>query len=1241
MVDVLSNSTRGLHKTLRRYALKATISRIAGLMLDTRFQANILRLEVLAHVAVSACSGRDRPTYQDFSSWLNTRLGATEIASLEDDPEDVFVGNLDLPEGNRLVLHGIWEEGVFQARCLAQVMSNPRAPPPCVAAHRAISALLAISDEALQRAGRKRWESGPLTAKVRLPIDHSTEIQVKARHVLFSLADLARLEINVSDLEPFLFDLERRGQLARERVGHSLLERRPLLRFEDTLVLALPTAVTAAIRRYAAEISLEHGFISDLQTALVNAQTQILFDDVLRSFEPANSVIAIGLPNFSGGLEVRSWLLRPEEGRYVHVLLIADTLADINEGLDEPVRLTATQQDQLTRLIDQISDTLSAQDNFVNGATLMAIAGAGRGFIGALWDTRQDWSFCASRLSDLQLLCSESSDEISRFLVSVAQRDEMQRKGVTFLNINGDMNFYAALKESEFELVPADLPVPGGSIFLAHDHLKPLRLKTRRGVDPHVVPNGEGAYARVTRFTFDSYFGSLTNRPIYVSRGHLRLDELAGVVEADNAYLWITTSLRRKDAGGRMAYEIWSGALQLLDRLCLVGRVTPISDKPVFAVRLDLSEVDFELGSADDAGRTSTSEAIYEIDLTGDGRAVVRFSAGYARSFGTADNLGERILVNALYDVFSLVGASDVLAPSSAEAALEVALPTTGARFLHAFEPRSVVDWLLSTATDSPIFVHPSDVATESLGLTTELGCTGGTLVEGAEACNALLHGAVALLWGKLKARLVRFNRRDVVRAAVALHEAVISDRLHWANTAQALTSLYGATDDVVGTALEREGDRNRAAVAARTLIEMSICESPAAGRPLPKVELQRLLGLASLFIETATDSDAIQSGLSEGRLRTLENGGYDIDRAYQRDVMQPFVASYFRESFNGAAAAYGELYEDRRRVESVSVRDRFAAEFSEAIREEYGLSPTQMLDAVGECIDIATERRAAVVEITRDELLSRISETRGLPPATCDAFLATFGLFPRARWEVPPTGFVNKDLNPWRFRRRLSSTVRPLAVTGDSADALVVYGVGALRLGVTYLLERSELGQLPNSFFLTEAMKSYIGAAVDKRGHQFARDVAAKLASAGWSVRSEVQMSELLAPTSEADGDIDVLAWDSTGRVYALECKRLQMARTVAEVAEVCRKFRGDAKDELGKHLRRVSWVTRNPHTLKRITGYVPGPDNIIGRVVTSTHVPMKFIVSLPISPSDIGPVDALLADMGSVPSRPTTGLG
>src|SRR5262245_5837600 len=109
MIRVSSADTSELAEALSRYEPFATVSRIAGLLTVPSLQANGVRLELLAHLAVARCAGKKEPSRGSFESWLNTNLARPDIVSLEDPAEDVFVTNIQTPDGNFRIFQGLWE----------------------------------------------------------------------------------------------------------------------------------------------------------------------------------------------------------------------------------------------------------------------------------------------------------------------------------------------------------------------------------------------------------------------------------------------------------------------------------------------------------------------------------------------------------------------------------------------------------------------------------------------------------------------------------------------------------------------------------------------------------------------------------------------------------------------------------------------------------------------------------------------------------------------------------------------------------------------------------------------------------------------------------------------------------------------------------------------------------------------------------------------------------------------------
>jgi hypothetical protein len=195
--------------------------------------------------------------------------------------------------------------------------------------------------------------------------------------------------------------------------------------------------------------------------------------------------------------------------------------------------------------------------------------------------------------------------------------------------------------------------------------------------------------------------------------------------------------------------------------------------------------------------------------------------------------------------------------------------------------------------------------------------------------------------------------------------------------------------------------------------------------------------------------------------------------------------------------------------------------------------------------------------------------------------------------------------------------------IFGERDEDTVMYGVGQLRDSIRYLFEHINDGQFPQEFFRSAEMKAYIGAVADRRGHDFEEIVAAEWRTAGWITRTSIRMTELGAP--QELGDIDVLAWNRDGLAVIVECKRLMLSKTVAEISEVCSRFRGEARDELAKHLARVQWIKENRHSLEKVTGFAPAERDVDAYLITNTDVPMMYLSSLPLTNEKVLPLRLL----------------
>jgi len=1226
MIPLDDTELKRISGLLEKYDPKSTVTQLGGLLTTPALHANTIRIETLVHLAVAHCNGRRMPGLIEISHLLNRHLGSTWLASLEDPVEDVFVKNVQTTEGNRRIFEGIWESNDYFLEVVLETLGMPKAPRECRDLLFPAFGLLRLSDCIAERVGLRRWHIEPSIPKGRIRLAAATRVSERARAVTFTERELDALGVSHRVLAPFIFRDEDKQVLAKESIGHSSLETRPLINFSGELVLALPHAVSPAIRRFILYELGRLGYLQSFANALATWQAHQVEREGLwelkgmaESFEPP-------VPNGKAP-SLHAWLLKYDINKYLHVVLLHDRLDWLEkEGLSSFMEYPETLRGGLEGYLNKVANHCVALPDFAEGMTLLVMGGLGRGFALGFKEWPDQWRLSVIRISDLLMLANELDKPITRYLKCIKQKEWAEKEGVYFQNVNGDYNFYCFCRHQNYQLVPRELAVDDGSILsISNDMVLPVRQELRQLVDRHVIQTPAGSYSPVMRFGMDMYFKSLRDRPIYTSTGHLLAGVLAGAVETPRGPSWLTVLPCEGDEQIRhLFYEMWSGFICLYDRLVLeVEALYPEAPVGAIEIRLDFGELVVSEEYAEPQPGMEIGEPVVLVNPDRQ-TAEVKFPSDFLMHFQQPESAGERLVLSAIANgLVSLhQGVTDEIDGTVVAGLVSRVIGDSGIRVLHIFRTYYPIEHLLLQQIQKTIFLSHEDFVFSKLRLSEActIDCTVTSITSKLE-CNEFLHRVVDKIWNQLREQLRQLDRISVIREALRVHEAINQDRDHWRRTAQAVLALYETAEDVFEVAQERESDRTNVSISARTILEMAICECPAeGGHQVSRWELDELLAKEALLVEVATDSDAVNSDLIEPQIQLYPNGEYGIDRGFHKNVIKPFLTAYFREEFEEAAAGYSKLYRKKGPAERTRAEEVFSFDFIRAFQAEFGLSLEEAVEGLAELMDLAVECDSVVVETTLGDLKMRLTKARGLSSIASEAFIRTFSIFHRPAWDQPPPGFKNKDINPWRFRRRLSATARPIFIFGERDDDKVLFGAGSLRLGFDYLVGRSERGHLPQEFFISSEMKKYIGAVNDKRGHEFARTVADKLRDSEWEVRNEVQMTELGA--SAELGDIDVLAWKPTGEIQIIECKRLQLARTVAEVAEICRRFRGEAKDELDKHVRRVNWIKAKPAGLQCIVGFVPEPDRINNRLVTNTHVPMMYLTSLPIKADKIGPL-------------------
>lgn len=1225
MYQVGSDENRTLSRVLEEFNRKATVARCAGLLTIPAFLANTIRIETIVHLALANCIGKRKPTFSDIGRWLNRNLGNSPVASAEDPPEDVFVSNICTQVGNFRLFEGTWESNDFHLQqMLDSAESLSTAIEPIAIALRSVYALLQMGDAVAERLKLPRWHAEPSSRGGNLAIGPNTNIDRRAAAVTFSESELRDFGIELNDLKPFLFTEADATILPSQVVTQeTALELRPVVQFGAEYVLALPAGVGSALRSYILRQVVEAKAFSVFDRALGLRQanlTRRLLQNVGDEYPSPMSIEEE--PNLP---QIQSWCFRRDTTEHVHVIVLHEDLGEcVDLGWGIPRKLSAQQQTALDDFLKRSAAHCEAQPNFKHGTAIVIFAGVGRAFSSSLPRLGASWDLVCLGLADLDMLVAYRDDAVDllfRFLRQAAWLASKQAKHINF----GDFSLFCQWVHDDFSIWPRDLQLRDGAVMMVPpSSVFSFRQDVRRSRDKHSIPTCSGKWMVCERYGRNSYFHSRTKQPVFICASVVEQLTLAVAVETSKGPRWLICADEGYDANKRRyVFRLWSDFLSSFAEVALFLDAQGSLSEGVLEVFLDCTQmVDIDSVSYSALDDVSTKPTVTS---TTPGRAIVNLPADFFAIFRRVGNEGEQMLVSAF--VCALERAANLpvpLAGNVVQQAVMAALPSDGARLVHLFSSNLKSDHLIWTSTAEPCWLNRADAAFVRIGLD---GAPPNEVkvIIGNSSCTDILNGYVARIWNEIKLQLTGLDLDSVINSLMSSNEAIYTDRLHWQRTAKAILSL-NENGEGIGAAFTREQKRNRTSLATRVLAEMAVCECALAGKPLAtRAELDLLIARTSLLIEVASDSDAIRGELAPAKLSVFPNGEYEIDRSYQSSIMRPFVENQYSEEYEDAAADYPTYYQEKDRSGRSLASDFYGEDFVKAFETEYGLSPDELIDCFAELADIATDVEQVVVKMELGSLKTRLSEKRGMSSAKCNAFVSGFALVRRPKWDKAPKGYLAKDTWPWLFKRRLSIISRPLVCTGIADNDLAYFGISQVLQSLNYLMGRSSKAWMPQDFFVTQAMKAFAGKTAHTLGGVFEDEVVKKLSACGWVARARIQMTELGA--TQEMGDVDVLAWHADGRVLIIECKRLQPARTVGEVADVLQKFAGEEKDKLARHLRRLAWLQASPSGIRRALGLdrTAKISAVQGRLVTNKDVPMMYAKDLPIPVSEILPIRAL----------------
>jgi hypothetical protein len=567
-----SEAYSGLAREVSKLEPTFAISVASGLLTDPRFQTANARLEVFLNLVVAYARGRARLTALQLRRWLETDLCRLPVRRMEDPPEDVFVSNVIAIGGNYRIFEGTWESSDknLQALLEAFLQSSLIGQLPGVA--KEVLSLLRISDAIANRIGLARWDIDKRDVPTDRFLSKNIDLEEFAQRVVFTRADFAALQVDPKNLIPFTLIVEQAASIRGQSIGQTELDRRPLIFTEEKCILANPSAVSPAVRRYVLDQCAKSGLLGELQRNVRRRNAHVLFETALPRVDAPSAIADAAmtkLPDIAGS--EGDWdevVCAFDTNKYAIVIHLSDDLAEI---LKTGLSAAAASPERDGRLAEHVAGLARDISGISMGGLVVVIySGIGRGIALGLPELPQGWHNVVISGPDFETLASSPDASLLRIWKLREQMSQLDAQNVEVHDSNGLLNTYAFWLAHDYRLVPLGFQFPRsrpGLIIPGIEFIRDVRVTERLAHDPHAAFLPDGSAVIVKRYARQVFFPAMEKRPIYVAEGYMLAGELAGVYENTHLRIWVRASRPEPGVAREMTFRIWEALLSWLDRL--------------------------------------------------------------------------------------------------------------------------------------------------------------------------------------------------------------------------------------------------------------------------------------------------------------------------------------------------------------------------------------------------------------------------------------------------------------------------------------------------------------------------------------------------------------------------------------------------------------------------------------------------------------------------------------------------
>ena len=292
--------------------------------------------------------------------------------------------------------------------------------------------------------------------------------------LVFSTTDLANLNIEHTDLKPFMLSTDNSSIESAKAETATYLEKTPLIHIENKIYLISPHDVSPAIRHHIISTLSKHGYMNEILRAIASHQSSDIEEQVLRNFTYDTAPIASPTPD-AGIPPISSWLLRYDTRKAIHIVLLHDDWSNISTGFDSHFEYSPGQVRCLTQFLSAVVEYCLEDLRVQEGYTLLVAGGAGRSIAIPDYADRRNWHKSSINIFDLLLLSDRENKSLDQYLKFIRHRHELELSGVAFAPQCTDFDLYSCWISNKYSLID------GGSYIGDFDYIAILPLWTLEG----------------------------------------------------------------------------------------------------------------------------------------------------------------------------------------------------------------------------------------------------------------------------------------------------------------------------------------------------------------------------------------------------------------------------------------------------------------------------------------------------------------------------------------------------------------------------------------------------------------------------------------------------------------------------------------------------------------------------------------------------------------------------------------